>query len=249
MFAAMRLLGRVFLTVLNLLLLCLPLYVSWSVDARRMSEFIRQRAFALGCLIWGVHVKTQGQCSSQRPLLVVSNHFSYLDVFALGSVAPMRFTPKSEVAGWPFIGFYSKIMGCLFIDRRPSQTLHNKRALHRAIQDGEIISLFPEGTTNQGTHLLPFKSSFFSIVEGEEIMVQPVSVAYTALNGKPIDAAARPVVGWYDDMSFFPHVMRFLCQRSVDVTLVFHAPVSGHQFASRKELARHCQDIIASSFA
>ena len=112
------------------------------------------------------------------------------------------------------------------------------------MKHGDIISLFPEGTTNDGAALLPFKSSFFSIAKDQGVEVQPVSLVYTALSGNPITDKNRLRVGWYGDAEFFPHVMNFLRERSVEVTVIFHASVQPQDFASRKELALYCHDVI-----
>src|SRR5262249_4766124 len=158
-----------------------------------------------------------------------------IDLFVLGSRVPAAFTPKSEIRSWPIIGLMCIASGSLFIDRRASQTLENKQRLKEALDAGDIISIFPEGTTNDGTVLLPFRSSLFSLAQETAIAVQPISVVYTGLNGRPLDAASRPAIGWYGDMYFFPHLFQFLRQKSVDVDLVFHAPIEPGAFASRKE--------------
>jgi 1-acyl-sn-glycerol-3-phosphate acyltransferase len=95
---------------------------------------------------------------------------------ALGSVAPAAFIAKSEIASWPVLGLMCKAAGCLFIDRKTSRTLQNKKLLDAAVKFGDIIGLFPEGTTDDGTELLPFKTSLFSIAEHKDMEVQPVSI-------------------------------------------------------------------------
>lgn len=219
------------------------------LGARRFNRRIMCLSFLVGAWLFGLHVTTHGKLSPARPLLLVSNHFSYLDLFAIGSHIPASFTPKSEIASWPVIGMLCKMAGCRFIDRRTTKTMENKRALEQAREEGEIISLFPEGTTNEGHSILPFKSSFFSLAEQADITVQPLSIIYTHLNGKRVNADALPVIGWYGDALFFPHVVQFLKQRSAAVTLHFHPAVHGKDFASRKELALYCQKTVASAFA
>lgn len=227
----------------------LPLLITWAGRMRAANAACVRFAFYLGTVIWGIRVKTVGTASKKLPLLLVSNHFSYLDVFVLGSTLEVRFTPKKEIASWPVIGFFCRITGCVFIDRRRSATLNNKKFLDTMVKEKSLISLFPEGTTNEGTGLLPFKSSFFSIADNADVTVQPVSILYTALNGKPITASNRHKVGWYGEALFFPHLVVFLQQRNVDVTLVFHKAVKGKDFSSRKELAGYCRDIIEQDLA
>jgi 1-acyl-sn-glycerol-3-phosphate acyltransferase len=244
-----RLVCRATLSILWITIIFFPLAITWQLRLERINSAVMMVSFYVGCLIWGIHVTTRGSLARARPLLVASNHFSYLDVFALGSRMPARFITKSEVASWPIIGFICRIGGCIFIDRRRQRTLHNMSELSYAVKQGAVISLFPEGTTNEGTVLKPFKSSFFSIAEDRDVAVQPVSVVYTRLSGKPIDAGTRPLVGWYGDAEFFPHMLRFLREPSVEITLVFHALVNSEALGSRKAIAGYCHDVIETSFA
>lgn len=213
-----------------------------------INRAIVKTAFTLGSKLLGLRIHLQGKLSPKRPLLLVSNHFSYLDLFAIGSYVPAAFTPKSEIAGWPIIGPLCKMAGCLFIDRRASQTIENKRLLENARQRGEIISLFPEATTNEGFNVLPFKSSYFSLPMETDIAVQPMTVVYTNLNNAPVTRDGLPVIGWYGDMTFFPHLVQFLKQKNADVKLIFHPVVEGKSFPSRKELAYHCWEQISERY-
>ena len=242
----LRLSLRVLISIIILMGMLVPFYITAKLSAHANSACVRV-AFFLGRMLWGIRVKKAGAVSHASPLLIVSNHFSYLDVFALGSSMDVRFTPKSEIASWPVIGFFCKITGCIFIDRRPSRTLQNKTSLDKAAEEGCVISLFPEGTTNDGSKLLPFKSSFFGITGQHKMTVQPVSILYTGLNGKSLTPDNRHIVGWYGDAEFFPHLLTFLRQRSVDVTLVFHKAVQAESFASRKDLAKYCEEVIGRS--
>jgi 1-acyl-sn-glycerol-3-phosphate acyltransferase len=240
----LRLLLRSVFTLACILLIIVLMGVTWGLGMRRATRAIMQGAFRISALVLGIRVRTEGQLAPSRPLIVVSNHFSYLDLFVIGSIIPAAFTPKSEIRSWPLIGFMCRAAGCLFIDRRASKTLENKHMLEKALAAGDIISLFPEGTTSDGTGLLPFKSAFFSLAEHSDIEVQPLSVVYTRLNGKPIQAEDLATVGWYGDSYFFPHVAHYMRQKGVDATLVFHAPVRASDFASRKALATHCRNVI-----
>lgn len=243
--SALRVSLRILGTVLWLPIIFFPLLLSWTLRLHRLNRCASQLAFRVGCYLWGVRVRLEGQLAQERPLLLVSNHFSYLDVFAIGGYLPVRFTPKKDIASWPVIGFLTTINGALYIDRRPSRTLENKAMLAEMSAHKEIISLFPEGTTNDGTQVLAFKSAFFSLAEHHGIAVQPLSIRYDALDGKPLDALTREHVGWYGDAFFFPHVLRYLGHKHVDVTLILHPALHGKDFASRKALAMHCHEIIS----
>lgn len=202
--------------------------------------------------ILGLHVRIHGMPDKRRPLLVVSNHVSYLDILALGGTVPVAFTPKSEIAGWPIIGYFCKMAGCVFIDRRPRTVGQHRKALENALRWGSQMVLFPEGTTGLGTALLHFHSAFFSMVEwvrtdlGVELPIQPVCIAYHALDGMPLTTATREQVAWIGEADFGPHIMALFGHRSIDVSITF-LPSFDAGPADRKMLASRCETEIGTA--
>ncbi|MEI7669302.1 MAG: lysophospholipid acyltransferase family protein [Pseudomonadota bacterium] len=244
-----RILIKLLVTLILLLIAVIPFCLSYYIFSTKISRKISIATFLIISKFFGLKVKIEGELAKSRPILLVSNHFSYIDVLALLNVSlNLRFTPKKEIASWTIIGSICKMSGCVFIDRNRSKTNDNKIMLDNAFKEDGIIALFPEGTTNEGIEVLPFKSSYFSIAEENDIAVQPLSIIYTKLDGKPITKETLPIVGWYGDMEFFPHLIALLKHKSFEVKLVFHAPVKGSDFNSRKELAKYCHDVIQSSF-
>ena len=202
---------------------------------------------------WQMKVEVQGSLSAERPLLVVSNHCSYLDVAVLGQLAPVRFTPKHDVRGWPVIGFLSRMSCCVFINRRREKTSENRKHLLAALQQGSVISLFPEGTTNDGFVSQPFKSSFFSlaeeVIEGKSLAVQPVTVSYFRKDGAPLNRSEMDKVAWYGDAEFVPHLWEFFYTDGVLVKVQFHPSLSIVACdGDRKLLAKTCEEIISGDF-
>jgi len=201
--------------------------------------------------IIGVRVTVTGRPSDIRPLLLVSNHISYLDIPILQSKAAVHFTPKIEIAGWPVISAISRICGAVFVDRRPEKLLEMKQSLHRALAGGDMISLFPESTTGNGIHMHPFKSGFFSLAEelidGRELTVQPAAITYSSIHKLPIDTTQWPLIAWYGDMELVPHLWNLLKLTPIDAELVFLPPVTLSQHGDRKKLAAHCQQVIGET--
>ena len=142
------------------------------------------------CRILGLRVRRIGQPSAARPVLFAANHVSYLDITVFGSLIPGSFIAKSEVAGWPLFGWLAKLQRSVFIDRQVRSTLQQRDTIAERLAARDVLILFPEGTSGDGTHVLPFKSALFSVVFNrqteEPIVVQPVSLAYTRLDGMPI---------------------------------------------------------------
>jgi 1-acyl-sn-glycerol-3-phosphate acyltransferase len=198
------------------------------------------------CRILGFDVRPVGRPVGDRPVLFAANHVSYLDIAILGSLIPGSFVAKSEMAGWPFFGWLAKLQRSVFVDRQVRSTARQRDAIAERLAAKEALILFPEGTSSDGTFVLPFKSALFSVVfnRDEPVTVQPVSVAYTRLDGLPIGRRLRPFFAWYGDMDLMPHMWRLLGLGRIEAVVEFHPPVSVADFASRKALAQYCYEQV-----
>jgi 1-acyl-sn-glycerol-3-phosphate acyltransferase len=199
-------------------------------------------------------VATGAPLEGAGPVLFLPNHASYLDIIILGSLLKAYFVAKAEVAGWPGFGFLARVSRTVFVDRRPGATARERNHVRERLDAGESLVLFAEGTSNDGNRVLPFKSALLSVAEGEikgpdglerPILVQPVSIAYTRLDGLPISRALRPYFAWYGDMTLAAHLIGALGLGRITVEVEFHRPVTLAEFGSRKGLANHCHHVVA----
>ena len=208
--------------------------------------------------IVGLRVVVRGVRSTERPHLVVSNHISYYDIVAIGSLVAGDFIAKAEIANWPVFGIMAKAGRSVFIDRSRGAAGEARDQIQERLDGGDTLIMFPESTSGDGNIMKPFKSALFTVAEREvtdrqgtrrKISVQPISIAYTRLNGLPLGVGWRPFVAWYGDMELPPHMwfLAKLGQLTVEVT--FHPPVSLAQFANRKALAAHCDKVVRTGMA
>jgi 1-acyl-sn-glycerol-3-phosphate acyltransferase len=205
------------------------------------------------CRILGLKVRRIGHPVSARPVLFACNHVSYIDIIVLGSVIPGSFISKAEVARWPLLGWLAKLQRSVFVDRKVSSTARQRDAIAERLAAKDALILFPEGTSGDGNHVLPFKSSLFSVVFDrkidEPIVVQPVSVAYTRLDGLPMGRRLRPFFAWYGDMSFGSHVWHAVGLGTIEVVVEFHASTTVAEWESRKALSQFCHERISNGVA
>ena len=203
----------------------------------------------LCCRIMGLNVRVVGRPAKARPVLFVSNHVSYLDIPVLGSVVPVAFVAKTEVAQWPGYGLLAKLQRTVFVDRRRNTTHRQRDSIHARLMAGDALVLFPEGTSNDGNRILPFRSALLSVAEASPteppLVIQPVSIAYTSVNGVALGWGLRPLVAWYGGMELGGHLWRFSRLGRVEVVVQFHAEARFGDFPSRKELTRYCQEAVA----
>jgi 1-acyl-sn-glycerol-3-phosphate acyltransferase len=236
---ARRLVGYLFLT-----LALMPIQAVLVALRLGSAEWLPVFYHRCCCRLMGIDVTTVGTMSRHRPTLFVSNHTSYLDITALGSLIPGSFVAKAEVARWPLYGWLAKLQRTVFVDRR-RQNVHRQRDdLQRRLAAGDNLILFPEGTSNDGNRVLAFRSTLLSVAEtpvaGRTLVIQPVSIAYVGLNGIPMGHGLRPLVAWYGDMTLGPHLWQFSRLGKITVVVEFHEPVGFDAMASRKDLARYC---------
>ena len=173
-------------------------------------------AWYTSCLkVLRIRIHESGTPCARRPLLVVGNHISYLDILVIGSRVDAVFVAKEEVAHWPMVGLLSRMVGTVFIRRRPLEVLQERQLIAQKLAAGHTIVLFPEGTTSPGSCVLPFKSSLFSVMVSErrerEVWVQPITLAYCAQHEDcNTGAGATASLAWHGDDRFLPHLWKLL---------------------------------------
>ena len=202
------------------------------------------------CRILGLNIEQRGTMSAARPILFVCNHTSYIDVEALGAIIAGCFVAKSEVASWPLFGLLAKLQRSVFVERRTGRADAQRDVMTERLEASDNLIVFPEGTSNDGNRVLPFKSAVFSVAErhinGAALVVQPVSIAYAGLHGMPMPRHMRPYFAWYGDMELASHLWQLLGVGAATVVIEFHPPVTIAAFGTRKALSSHCHSVIAA---
>ena len=188
--------------------------------------------------IINLRVKTFGRIHADTAGMVVSNHKSYLDIIAQGSICLLRYSPKSEIARWPFIGWFIALSHPIWINRQsPHASEKITKEFAETIKRGTSVIVYPEGTSSgEKRGILPFKSSPFEAVCAENLPVFPVLTRYREIPG-------RPTVCWYGDMTLLPHVWQVLGFSFIEVELRFLPPVFP-EGRTRKELANHVHELL-----
>ncbi len=218
-----------------------------------LAQRLPQLYHRICCRILNIRLEVIGRRSRARPTLFVANHSSYLDIMVYGALIKGSFVAKAEVATWPLFGFLAKLQRSVFIDRQIRSLLAQKDEISKRLTARDNLILFPEGTSNDGTKVLPFKSSLFVVadqeVRGEPVAVQPVSIAYTRLDGMPVGRHLRPFFAWYGDMEMLPHIWLLAGLGRFTVTITFDKATSLAERGSRKALAQYCWETVSTSHA
>ncbi|MBV8934692.1 MAG: 1-acyl-sn-glycerol-3-phosphate acyltransferase [Alphaproteobacteria bacterium] len=205
------------------------------------------------CWILGFRIRVIGKPTSKRPVLYAANHISYTDITVLGSVIPGSFIAKSEIARWPFFGWLAKLQRSVFVDRQVRSTAAQRDAIGKRLAAGDALILFPEATSGDGNRVLPFKSALFAAAQQgagvPQVTVQPVSLAYTRLDGIPIGRLYRPFFAWYGSVELAPHLWSMVGLGAVEAVIEFHPSTFLRDCGSRKALADYCYARVAGGVA
>lgn len=190
------------------------------------------------CRVIGIRITTRGAMPPSG--LLVSNHLSYLDVLVLSSIRPCIFVAKRDVAGWPFFGWLACAAGTIFVDRENRLSSPVVVDLIRAtLASGSVVVLFPEGTSSDGSTVLPFKSALFESAVQLRCSVAAASINYSLDNGSVADE-----ICYWRDMTLVPHLVNLFFKREIRANYSF-SPAKVRA-GSRKEIAREVRDEIVS---
>jgi 1-acyl-sn-glycerol-3-phosphate acyltransferase len=196
--------------------------------------------------IMGVRVTVHGRMPAVRGegALIVANHVSWLDIHLLHSLLHTHFVSKAEVRDWPLVGWLADRAGTLFLERaKKSDARRVNEQMAGMLRDGACLTLFPEGTTSDGTGLKPFYPSLIQPAVMARARIWPAVIRYRRPDGSiNIDAA------YYDDMSLGESLRRIARQEAIHAEVHFLPPLqAGGQH--RREVAAQAEAVIRDVLA
>ncbi len=197
----------------------------WTLHLRfgRMSDAQQHRAvqqWAQGVLrIMGIGLQVHGRAHA-GPVLLVANHISWLDIVVMLAAQYCRFVAKSELKAWPLVGPLATAAGTLFIERASSRdALRVVHHMAERLQAGDVLAVFPEGTTGDGVEVLPFHANLLQAAIAAQAPAQAVGLRFVDAWGQPSFAPC-----YIGDDTFVGSVWRTLCARGLVVHVAFAAP-------------------------
>ncbi len=197
------------------------------------------------CHLIGIRIQVVGEQARGGGVLFLSNHTSWLDVLVLGGTIEACFVAKAEVGEWPVVRIIARLGRTVFVSRRRGTTGREADVIRARLTHGDSLMLFPEGTSNDGTRTLPFRSAFLGAAAGARL-VQPVSIVYDRLGGLPACRRDRPLFAWYGDMELGSHFWRIARRSGARATVLLHDPVDPALYADRKDLTQRVEAVVAA---
>ena len=180
--------------------------------------------------VFSVQFDSRGSCPPAG--LLVCNHQSYLDILVLVALTPAVFVSKSEVKNWPVFGWFARLSGTLFVDRRRRSDVTRMNAeIDRTLSGGNVLVLFPEGTSWNSREILPFKSPLLEPIVGAKHPLSVGRIIYS-LNDGSVDQD----ICYWGDMTFLPHFLNLMTKQHIRARV--HFATVPQPASDRKELAR-----------
>lgn len=191
------------------------------------------RVLGIGLVIDGVAPRPGG-------VLIIANHVSWLDIMAITAVRPVRFISKIEVGRWPLVGWLVTRAGTLYIERgNRRDTVRVMHHMAQALQQGDALAVFPEGTTSDGHGVLPFHGNLLQAAISTATPIQPIALRYSDPHHR-----VSPAVAYVGDTSLLQSLWWVVCASGVQVHVsVLDAHASAH--ADRRALALHLHACVA----
>ncbi|MFK0691141.1 lysophospholipid acyltransferase family protein [Mesorhizobium sp. IMUNJ 23033] len=195
-------------------------------------------------LLLGIRLTTKGT-PGQAPLVVLANHASWIDVIAIASIVPVAFVAKQEVGAWPIIGSLARLQRSVFVNRDRHITVQAaRRDIASRIRAGYPVVIFPEGTSTDGTVVLPFRPALVESARDvlalngaiEAVWVQPLAITYAG-QGERVAVWERD-----DPTPFLLHLVRFLASQGVRVLVEWGDPIAFVRTSNRKIVCRTAED-------
>lgn len=221
--------------------LCVYPFIS---HVARLAMMQRWCARVLNALNLRVAVRGEAPLDRARSGLLVANHVSWLDIFVINVACPARFVAKSEIRGWPLVGILCERAGTLFIERaRRRDTGRLNDIMRAALEAGDRVAVFPEGTTSDGRVLNPFHASLLQPAVTIGAPLHPTAIRYRRTDGTVnVDAA------YHGDMSLLQSILLLIAQREIHAEVIF-SPAIATAERKRRDLAREVEQVIATALA
>jgi lyso-ornithine lipid O-acyltransferase len=233
-----------------------PLLISvqWLLDKLNLPGwgFIAIHYYRVLCRLLRLRVRVVGKPVRDRAVLFVSNHVSWADILVIGSIAPVAFVSKSEVAHWPLVGVTARLQRTVFVDRaRRHQTSDAIAEIVKRLGSGTSVVLFAEGTSSDGNRVLPFRSALVGAVNepvahggAGNLLIQPMSICYIGQHGIPMGRQHRTLVAWYGDLDFMPHIRTFISRGAVDAVVSYGDLFAADGGADRKAMTKRLEGAV-----
>jgi lyso-ornithine lipid O-acyltransferase len=220
-----------------------PFWLGSAPHNRRRQE---QAFFARIARGFGISISQEGAPFQKAGTLFIMNHISWADIPVMMAIIDADFVAKSDMMDWPIIGWLARRFNPVFVARNDQRGSHDQvEAIRARLTAGRSVILCAEGTTSDGTTILPFRTSLFAAADAAQI-VQPLIITYLTPEGQALSSGRQREVAWIDDDDLLSGASRFATERTL-AHVVFLPPVESER--NRKTLAETVRQRMLDAYA
>lgn len=193
-----------------------------------------------------IHVDADSELfDSRKPLLIVANHLSFLDILVIASVKDATFVTSKETEQTPLLGLITKLAGCVFVERRIRGSCRTDiRKVSEVLNAGHSVVVFPEATSSNGDSLLPFRGALLTAAISAEVDVLPLFLHYRKIDDRLTDAKNRDQLFYYGDMQFARQIMRLSSTGSAEISIIPKQRIKPNRWMSGRDLADEARRVL-----
>lgn len=227
----------------------LRFYAVTDINKRRVGAWWTTKMCRTAVRFFCIDISSAGEAYLEPAgKLIISNHMSYFDIMMLAAVRPTVFISSVEIQKTPFLGFIASLGGTFFVERRSAKFVKLEIGrISELIKDGFNVVLFPEGTSTDGSEILPFRSSLLASATSAGVDVVPACIRYDRIDGNIFSSENCDYVCWYGDMSFAPHLWNFFKTKSVKAKITFFEPIKTAS-NNRKFITEKARQLITTEY-
>lgn len=229
------------------------IFIFWPAQAKLRAAALAHifGKIAVSILCIDITVIGRKELLNYKGALYISNHLSYIDGIIVTALLAVLFIAKTEIKKWPLFGLFTILSNTIFIKRSETANIQEElKKVTASLRAGVNVIMFPEGTSSDGSGLLPFKSSFFATAVEAGTPVIPMVIKYKQINSLPLDESNKNLVYWYGNMYFFPHLLKVCALDKVNVQVHICEPItivadpSQNAAQQRKALCDAAREVI-----
>lgn len=218
---------------------------------QRRKRFAKNATFfsRLICKAFGVEVIVTNPPHKKKVGLVVGNHIGFIDIIAVNSIFPSLFVTSNEMKETPGLGLLTELGGCLYVERRTRTNI--KKELNEVVEylsNGFRVVLYPEATSHNGEHVLPFKRTLMTAAAHAGVPILPYCFNFRAINDEAFTMKYRDHVCWYGDIPFHVSLWRSLSLKGIVCEIEFLGEIHAKPEDDRAQLAHSVRELIVQRF-
>lgn len=203
----------------------------------------------LCCRTFGIRVNVVNEPPKEAPGLIIGNHLGFIDILAAGSLRPLLFVTSLEMRETPVLGLLTEMGGCIYVERRNRMGIQEElKQIIESLKQGYNVCLYPEATSHNGDHVLPFKRTLLTAAAHAGVPIRPYVFNFKSVQGQSFSLENRDQVCWYGDIPFVTAILSAFSLRYVDVEIKFLEPLQPDLDMDRREIAHTLHDRISKEF-